>query len=565
MKLTKIIRMCVILIFIFIATITLGEGKMSEKFSGILLRHEAKEVDFPPFEGAQFPLSHYYEPGNGLDWGGYNSAFPGARHVADDFCVPEGTDVFAPVSGIVRFARAWGYCPNWVHLTVIEALSFDKDEPICVILGHVNPIVDEENFVRKGDKIGTITSYAPCSSDHIHYGILDFPYKEEELTDAGYYPRIKGYVETSIWPGDYLDPVEFTLSQIFDYKYEKFWKKTALGEATDNLIVWYYNYDTNGRNCYVRHYTGGSACGGAGIVFDVLYGATEARVVMCDFAEEWFSLEGPMSDLKMPLTDEYELYSDNSNLIRQDFQGGYLIWSNVSGIQRRDYLYAAPGMFPDNQWDNLVSYRIADAYGRYVTSDSLGETQGFVTNVNGTSYYLQEFLNNNGYRSLSFYDSDNYKYNLGSLLGYIFRSDDIFSGISVPWNLIKDIARNRAYVLGEFHNSGAYEAFNGYDVLGPPVSDEVIIDFSIPLVNLTIYRAVLQFFAHGYLLHADFRNDSEDFCFLYEGVSDHDHQCQKAEKLSASTLEDWVAAHVRDRKPKVGESNDVPTCGKWPQ
>jgi len=170
-------------------------------------------VDSNAYETANcfvFPIDGYIENDGCLNWGGYNSKFPGKRHVADDYCVSVGTDVLSIGNGRVKFTH---YDPTntispkgWYGLIVIEHI-LPNGNKICSIYGHANATeVSVGDEVVVGQKIGEIIEYPP-SSNHIHFGI----YNGACVTEEGANPAswCVGYVFENIWPGNYLDPVAF--------------------------------------------------------------------------------------------------------------------------------------------------------------------------------------------------------------------------------------------------------------------------------------------------------------------------------------------------------------------
>jgi len=174
-----------------------------------------------------FPLNNYTDD-SCLDWGEYGVLdFAGKKHLADDRCVPEGTDVLAVARGKVKFtlddSTGLNLFPRyWYGLIVIEHTLAD-DSRVCSIYGHVKPVVVDFNGVQrklqvgdeivKGQKIGEIVNY-PQSSEHIHFGIYNGAYQTVEGVGGTLGTWLFGYTLPAGFPGNYLNPVDFVNSHM---------------------------------------------------------------------------------------------------------------------------------------------------------------------------------------------------------------------------------------------------------------------------------------------------------------------------------------------------------------
>ena len=102
-----------------------------KKFSIVLLVFAAAlswpsgPISSPPVS-FRFPLDDYpVDDDCYYSWGATNPYLlrcgVQTRHVADDACAPQGTDVFAVADGWVRYASKVGECTNnWGWITVTE-------------------------------------------------------------------------------------------------------------------------------------------------------------------------------------------------------------------------------------------------------------------------------------------------------------------------------------------------------------------------------------------------------------------------------------------------------------
>jgi len=160
------------------------------------------------------PIDGYNMSDSCLNWGGYNPdpQFSGKRHVADDYCVPIGTDVKAPANGRVKFTL---YDPAgdilfpryWYGLVVIEH-TLPSGSKACSILGHVkardNIVVGTE--VGVGQVIADVIEYPP-SSDHLHFRIYNGPFETPEVDGSVLATWCVGYVPEAMWPENYVNPL----------------------------------------------------------------------------------------------------------------------------------------------------------------------------------------------------------------------------------------------------------------------------------------------------------------------------------------------------------------------
>jgi hypothetical protein len=194
------------------------------------------------------PLKGYPLNDGCLEWGNYNSDFPGKKHVADDACSPAGTPVYAVAHGMVKFAGKYKSCPNWISLLIVEH-TLPSGEVVCSIYGHTIPDgVKAGDTVSRGQPIGKITNGDSCWSDHIHFGMYKGPYSgvkcsynEQKPGEA--YCFAHGYLATSEFPGKYTNPTKF-VTDFKPYYYDN--NATSCGGPVvgGSNTGWYYTcYD----------------------------------------------------------------------------------------------------------------------------------------------------------------------------------------------------------------------------------------------------------------------------------------------------------------------------------
>ena len=197
-------------------------------FSGLATLLLAARLGFGPTLDATtavqwgLPLAAYPIDDHCLAWGGLNNNFqrcgrPG-KHVADDACVPNGTQVLAVASGRLRYAGEVDDCfSNWGWVMVVEHTLPDRSI-VCSIYGHCAPLpgVQAGQDVEFAQPIATVEN--PCIA-HLHFGIYRGSFQAAE----GTYPAwLRGYLpngpgcETSPdpFPGNWVDPVGFVLERV---------------------------------------------------------------------------------------------------------------------------------------------------------------------------------------------------------------------------------------------------------------------------------------------------------------------------------------------------------------
>jgi PKD repeat protein len=114
----------------------------------------------------------------------------------------------------------------------------------CSLYGHSDSSVSVGAEINSaGNTVGEIMVYPP-SSDHIHFGI----YNGEFGTSEGSYPSwATGYLSSTVWPGNYLDPIAFIESNNYAISYQyDFPNHNSQGWATGYSTTAYQDpVDTN--------------------------------------------------------------------------------------------------------------------------------------------------------------------------------------------------------------------------------------------------------------------------------------------------------------------------------
>ena len=145
-----------------------------------------------------------YRPHSGLGYLQRNPGYGNRRHVADDYLTPAGTVVTAAAAGRVMYARAYGSCPDWGYLIVVEH-RLPSGERVSTIYGHSRPTVAEGTIVEKGQAIGKVASF-PCWRDHLHFGVARSAYGAPV---GSYADWVHGYLLDYEPVEPYTDPIAF--------------------------------------------------------------------------------------------------------------------------------------------------------------------------------------------------------------------------------------------------------------------------------------------------------------------------------------------------------------------
>ena len=168
-------------------------------------------VASPEFSAAacfELPVEGYVPRDGCLEFLDRNPAYQNRRHVADDYCVVQGTRVNAAAAGRVMFADENGDCPNWGHLIAIEHEMADGKK-VVTLYGHTLPSVRPGDLVEKGQQIGVIGRY-PCWRDHLHFAVYESAYNAPVDVYADW---MLGYLRSEDAPVEpWTEPVSFIQS-----------------------------------------------------------------------------------------------------------------------------------------------------------------------------------------------------------------------------------------------------------------------------------------------------------------------------------------------------------------
>ncbi|MFA6307929.1 MAG: PKD domain-containing protein [Patescibacteria group bacterium] len=380
----------------------------------------------PVADGFQFPLENYTVNDGCLEWGGTNDYFPGTRHVADDECSSETTDVFATTRGLVRYARFHRACddPNnpggWGYIIIIESQTNSGN--VCVIYGHVKPTVNEGMIVESGTLIGKIDAGGSCWADHIHFSI----YKGMYGTTNGVYPSwLMGYMDINLWPGNYVDPIWYVnnnppssspvgcfstndcsgpVSLAFQQKYNAMAAAGhPLGDPWDNGGS-VYVHEVNGM--YIQDFQdprdqGGPSNGYYHPYTALIYDATtvstaNVRLLKEGFWDTWMNNTGWVN-FGSPITDEYSnggetwqtfrRYGLNYSSNQSDYENFYFTWnSNTQLLEVLDKNYNPVDL-------SQLTVTTADVFTRVFKSASLNDsTLNEYKQYNRLDYSLSDSL-----------------------------------------------------------------------------------------------------------------------------------------------------------------------------
>jgi hypothetical protein len=154
------------------------------------------------------PVEGYVPRDGCLEFLHRNPAYQNRRHVADDYCVAQGTRVNAAAAGRVMFADENGDCPDWGHLIAIEHEMADGKK-VVTLYGHTLPSVRPGDLVEKGQQIGVIGRY-PCWRDHLHFAVYENAYNAPADVYADW---MLGYLRSEDAPVEpWTEPVTFIQS-----------------------------------------------------------------------------------------------------------------------------------------------------------------------------------------------------------------------------------------------------------------------------------------------------------------------------------------------------------------
>ncbi len=122
---------------------------------------EVDELAAIPTEGQFWPVQGIITGHFGKWRGGRHS---GHYHAGVDIAAPVGTNILAPIDGIVLFVgRKGGYG---------RTLIIEHQDGIATLYGHTSEIfVSEGQVVKKGQLIGKVGSSGHSTGPHLHYEV----------------------------------------------------------------------------------------------------------------------------------------------------------------------------------------------------------------------------------------------------------------------------------------------------------------------------------------------------------------------------------------------------------
>lgn len=261
-------------------------------------------------------------------------------HDGDDFWMPYGSDVLAPVSGSI----IWRYLDDPDNKALIIGYDNNAYE---IYIGHLSEVITTTTSVTRGQVIGK--SGAPYSGGlpHIHFEVR---HNGRQTDTLGWYgggadpcpsgpgPVQGGYrgCEASIWlwadeqPPECSDAAEVgawsSRQQAFIDAYERNGGKASLGCTTTGAEWW-----GSGESAIVRqNFTGSDGLDNdndAVITHDEQrddpVGSTPAYVLRDQILSAYTSLGGPSSWLG-PLTSDP--FTNTTGLLQSNFRSGYITW-----------------------------------------------------------------------------------------------------------------------------------------------------------------------------------------------------------------------------------------------
>lgn len=367
------------------------------------------------------------------------------NHNGVDFALPEGTPLYAPVSGDVVASKNdvnGQICtgPDFGNYIKIRTGNYD------VILGHMKygtvnthgGHVEAGDFVGYSSNTGYTFSGGVCGQGGGYHLHLELRYNstpvDPELYWASTPPR-----QADGSPGSSIEDLISAAATTNFSTYNKHNKRKnsatgakespgiCINSSSNSLHWWGYSsgqtpsQSSTCRDCrtgnyeyttlYTQDYTG--SCTGA-VVYDDWGGANRAYVVQAQQWSGWLQTNGPQGSSSHnpqycgnPITNVY----GKGHKWVQDFQDCRVTYhpddtnTGANPVDVLDYPSGfAPGEFTSGGWDDVVSYAIARKYEKYGASKHFGYPTGGVC-ANGDRY-LQTFSGTNaaGYQRVVYYD-----------------------------------------------------------------------------------------------------------------------------------------------------------------
>jgi len=272
--------------------------------------------------------------------------------------------------------------------------------------------VDNEQAVKKGNRIAKIGSVGANGAVHLHWEVRSSEHRSP--LDLDYWSlELQNPSNVQSW---YRDPELFVAELNVDHEIKD------QGEGNYGAVVknlgWYtqpftgtnlYTSETTPTNCYIKTFENGTWYK-SGVVFDPLCGSRRAYTIRTGFWDDgqghgWQERGGPTSDLGMPITNEYNqgLNGQGQMTARQDFQKGYLYYDG-SEVRKDPYPTCAPG-WTSSGWNSSFSYLFALAYERNGARNKVGYPTGPVYQYG--PYWRQDFTGGSFGNCCIMYDPNN--------------------------------------------------------------------------------------------------------------------------------------------------------------
>jgi murein DD-endopeptidase MepM/ murein hydrolase activator NlpD len=369
--------------------------------------------------------------------------------------------VYAIADGTVRDAAPFEPATptTWGSVVIEHSVS---GQTFYSQYGHCQKVfVKVGQAVRKGNLIARVGAVGATDADgphyHLHWEIRGANHPAattRSFFGNSTYP-ISVLANVQSW---YRDPEPFVAG--LDITAEYLDMGSSNFGSQQNNVHWYttldgdHPYRTTYNNlaatCYIQNWSGGTF-GLCGVVFDPLCGARRAYTIHNGFYHDggggqgWNDIGGPISNLGMPITDEYAYQGG----IRQDFQARYLRYQQGHSPEVWSTTYTAPG-WTSSGWNPSYSYLFAAAYERNGGAVTVGNASGNVFDYG--PYKRQDFTGGSFGNCCILYDPDDGVLNKAIHLG-------------------NPASTNQAYLLRTgFY--GYYFAHGGYSAFGCPTTDE---------------------------------------------------------------------------------------------
>lgn len=191
----------------------------------------------------------------GADWTWRDCGGFYKKHVGVDLAADVGEEVYAVYDGVVKVIYTASLSHNWGKGIVVEHPGFTS------LYLHVIPLVEQGQWVRKGQKIAKIARIDTLT--HLHFGIRCAPYSE--IAKRGALPqkhgqsdwqdgKFTGCLTDPLFPEKFINP----LSLSFEYITRSSLSVPQHGQISELLINGSFSQGSTGWSVYGDFWVGTS-------------------------------------------------------------------------------------------------------------------------------------------------------------------------------------------------------------------------------------------------------------------------------------------------------------------